>query len=189
MNKATGTLKIVLLCLIAVLAGGLWAASTVGLIDFRDLIAKLPYASKIIKEGAPDEKSPQPVIVSPIEKENKELRAKIRELETQTAGFEGEKTKLLQQVETMQKELISLRKYKTENENRALNAVQLAAYYQEMKAEAVVKVMNNLDDYTVIMILPLLEKDHTAKILSLMEPQRAALLTQLLLGISSPEEN
>ena len=87
-----------------------------------------------------------------------------------------------------QQELIALREYKSQRENLIINTKQLASYYREMKPEAVVNIMNNMDDNTVLLILPLLETDQSGKILALMDPQRAALLTQILLGTINPPQ-
>ncbi|MBZ4653167.1 MAG: MgtE intracellular region [Peptococcaceae bacterium] len=173
------SLKLIILCLIAIVLGGLWAADKAGLIDLRIALQKIPVLSKYAKEPAPVPKIP---VISPIEQENQKLRSDLKDFETKLTAFENEKTKLLEQIYQLQQELTELRAYKEKNENKAIHAKQLALYYSEMKPEAIVKVMENLDDDTVITILPLLNKEQTGKILALMEPQRAARITQLLLG-------
>lgn len=175
----------IVLCLIAALAGSLWAADILGVINIKEQASKLSYKNILMKQDAASQ--PGLPVISPIEKENQELRAAIKGLEEKVLIMEGDKTKLLEQLDAIQQELTVLRAYKTEQESFVINTGQMAAYYSEMKPDAVVKVMNNLDDNTVMAILPLLETEQVAKILALMEPQRAALLTQLLLGGNSPD--
>ena len=175
------SLKLIILCLVAMVIGGLWAADRAGMIDLNIALQKLPVLNKnkYVKEPAPASKSP---VISPIELENQKLRNDLKNMEAKFAAFENEKTKLLEQIYQLQQELTELRAYKEKNENKAIQAKELAYYYKEMKPEAVLKVMENLDDDTVITILPLLNKEQAGKILGLMEPQRAARITQLLLG-------
>ena len=173
------SLKLIILCLVAMVIGGLWAADQAGMIELNLAFQKLPVLNKYVKEPAPVSSSP---VISPIELENQKLRNDLKDLEAKFAAFENEKTRLLEQIYQLQQELTELRAYKERNENKAIQAKELALYYNEMKPEAVLKVMENLDDDTVITILPLLNKEQTGKILGLMEPQRAARITQLLLG-------
>lgn len=184
--KITGkSIAFIVLCLAAALGGLLWAADLSGLISIKDATANLSYKAVFMKQ--PPGNTDSIPTESPIEKENLELRAALRNLEERLAALEGEKTSLLKQLEETQQELTVLRVYQREKESLIVNTGQMASYYAEMKPEAVVEVMNNLDDNTVMSILPLLEKDQVAKILALMEPQRAALLTQLMLGGNSPD--
>ena len=175
----------IVLCLAAALGGLLWAANLIGVISIKDVTANLSYKAIFMKQP-PDAGYNIPA-ESPIEKENRELKAALGTMEARLVALEGEKTNLLKQIEEIQQELTALRAYKTEKENFIINSRQMASYYSEMKPEAVVEIMNDLDDSTVISILTLLEKEQTAKIFSLMEPQRAALLTQMLLGSNAPD--
>jgi flagellar protein FlbB len=171
------------LLIIALLVAAVFAANAAGVIDLRSTAAEIPVLNSLIGTTAGNEEE---IPVSPIEEENKRLLKQIAELEKKITELEGEKTKALEQVALSQQELTELRAYKTEKENIVISATEIAAYYKEMKPEAVVKIMNTLDDDTVITILPLLEKDQSGDILALMDPQRAALITQMLMG-TSPE--
>ena len=122
------------------------------------------------------------LISSPLENENNQLRQLRRDLEYQITNLEHEKTKLLEQITELQTELTEIKAKLIKQETKAINIEELAAYYQEMKPEAAVRIMDNLDDDIVVTILSLLEKKHTAKIIALMDPYRAALITQLLLN-------
>lgn len=179
MSEKKFPLKLIALCLLAVILPGLWAANTVGLIDLRSSLAKVPYLGLYFQPTPPQE----PVInmVSPLEEENNELRDKLKETQNSNLILESEKTTLLMEQEKLQSELLALRKYKEEQEQQVINLQQMAEYYKRMKAEEVVRIMNNLDDNTLIKILPLLDKDQAGKIMGLMDPQRAALITQRLL--------
>jgi len=178
--------KIIIIALIVLVASFvpfLWDVNSGGF-KITAVLSKMPVTKMFIKPPVTD--TGQVLPVSPVEKENQELRSKITELEGKISSLEAEKTKIMQDNALSQQELASLRAYKAERENLVVNSKQLASYYKEMKPEAVVKIMNNLDDNTVLLILPLLDKEQSGKILGLMDPQRAALLTQILLGSAPP---
>ena len=67
-------------------------------------------------------------------------------MEFKITTLEGEKTKLLEQLTELQTELTQLKIELKQQKKAVLNAEELAAYYQEMKPAAVVKIMDNLDD-------------------------------------------
>lgn len=180
MKEKKFSVKLIILCLIAVLIGGVWAAHTAGLINVKAAVSKVPFAQKLL--GDKGEEKTEGIPVSPIEEENNKLRAEIKKTQEKLVALENDKTQSLQQISEMQKELTGLRAYKDETEAAKLSADELAKYYKEMKPDAIVQIMNNLDDDTVMKILPLLEKEQTGRILAGMDSQRAALITQLLLG-------
>ncbi|MCR4440973.1 MAG: hypothetical protein QHH10_01835 [Peptococcaceae bacterium] len=184
MSKTRIPFTLIILCLVASFLGGLWAASAMGIIDLTGMLGQLPVVGGYFVK--PEQAQPKVPAVSPIEEENIQLRVAKVELEKKILDLEKEKATLLSQVEEIQQELAALREYKEQKERARLKAEEMAMYYKEMKPEAAVKVMNNLDDSTVVAILPLLEKEQAAKILSLMEPQRAAFITQLLLENNPP---
>ena len=126
------------------------------------------------------------LIGSPLETENEQLRAEKKELTYQLTILEQEKTKLLEQITELQTELTEIKGQIAKQETKLINTEDLAAYYQEMKPDAVVRIMDNLDDEMVVTILALLDKKQTAKIIALMDPYRAALITQLLLNKQIP---
>lgn len=174
----TNKIIIASLLLISLIVAGIFAANAAGVIDIKAAAANIPVINRVIGVSSDKENN---IPVSPIEEENKTLRGKVSELEKKITELEAEKVRALEQVAQSQQELTELRAYKTEKENMVVNAKEIAAYYSQMKPEAVAKIMNTLDDETVITILPLLNKDQSGKILSLIEPQRAALLTRLML--------
>lgn len=181
------TKKIIIasLLLIILIIAGIFAAAAAGMIDIKTMAGNIPVLNKMIDIPAAETEI---IPVSPIEEENQRLKALTAELEKRITELEDEKTRALEQVSHSQQELTELRAYKIEKENIVVNAGEIASYYKEMKPEAVVKIMNTLDDYSVITILPLLEKGQSGKILALMEPQRVALLTQMMMGTSPPAE-
>lgn len=175
MKKIT---TLILLAIIIIMGAGALAAHQTGYINLNPVLSKLPFTGVFVTK--PPE-ALENLTTSPIEKENKKIKKENKELESKLIALEGEKTKLLEQVTELQVELTELKTYKTTKETSVLNVQELAAYYREIKPEAVVKIMDNLDDESILTILTLLEKEQTGKILALMDPQRAALITQLLL--------
>jgi flagellar motility protein MotE (MotC chaperone) len=57
---------------------------------------------------------------------------------------------------------------------------KLAVYYSDMKPAAVVAILNKLDDEMVLGIFQEMESDKIAKILTIMLPDRAALLSTMI---------
>lgn len=173
-------------CIFAVVIGAAWAMQKAKIFDVRAPLSKIPVVKNYIQLPQDEaEKIPQ----SPLEKENKEIKEQLtaRESNAKAADekvlvLEAEKTKLLTSIEGLTKEIATLKGAKETKDRSAQNSKELALYYREMKPEAAVKIMNNLDDSTVTAILPLLEKEQAAKILSQMDPVRAAGITQILLG-------
>mgnify|MGYP000900378659 CR=1 FL=1 len=173
---------LILLAIIVTMGIGAIAAHQTDFIDLSPAFAKIPFLEGLVKK--PVETSEE-LLNSPIEEENKKLREEKNEIASKITVLEEEKTKLMEQVTELQTEITTLKADKGTQETVALNTQELANYYREMKPEAVVKIMDNLDDETILMILPLLDKKQSSKIIALMDPQRAALITQLLLAQKS----
>lgn len=179
-------LVIVLLCSLAVIIGALCAMQKAKIFDFSPTLAKIPVVKNYIKLPQNDgENLPQ----SPLEKENQEIKEQLttqqgntKAAEEKVLALEAEKTKLLASIEQLTGEVTALKGAKESASKTTDNTKELAQYYREMKPEAAVKIMNNLDDNTIVAILPYLEKEQAAKILALMDSVRAASITQILLG-------
>ena len=115
MKKNKASITLIMLCLLAALGGLLWAANIMGVINLKELAGNLSYQKILMKQ--PPGNEPNIPAISPIEKENQELRVAAKALEEKIATLEGEKTSLLKQIEEIQQELVSLRAYKREKEN------------------------------------------------------------------------
>lgn len=166
------TIFMVFILIILMLGAGIFAAEQTGFLNLQAVWAQI--------SGHPLEND-ETIITSPIERENMKLKEEKKDLTYNISVLEREKTELWEQVTELQEQLTSLQALLTEQEATVLNAAELAACYQEMKPDAVVKIMDNLADEVVLTILPLLDKKQNAKIIALMDPLRAALITQLLL--------
>lgn len=169
---------LIILAIFVIGSIGALAAHQTDFIDLSPVFAKIPFLQGLVKQPADN---PADLMVSPIEEENKQLRAENSELLSKITTLEEEKTALLEQVTELQDSVNQLTAEKNERENKESNALELAEYYREIEPEATVKIMDNLDDETVLLILPLLDKKLSGEIISLMDPQRAALITALLL--------
>lgn len=72
------------------------------------------------------------------------------------------------------------------NKNKAnANISKVSRIYAGMKPEEAVGILNNLDDITVFTMLQKMDEEQVAKILALMNAQRAAVLSKMLLGDQS----
>jgi flagellar motility protein MotE (MotC chaperone) len=174
-------MMILIIFLFIILGAGLFAAHQTGFINLNPLLTQIPGMESFVVEKPESTDESGKILISPIEKENEKLRKEKKDLEFKITTLEGEKTKLLEQVTELQTELTQLKIEIKKQKTAVLNAEELAAYYQEMKPGAVVRIMDNLDDEVVVTILPLLENKQTAEIIALMDPLRAATITQLLL--------
>ncbi len=187
MAKSIVSIRLVLICFLVAIFGCLWAANTVGLLDVKSIAAKTPFLGKYIHTE--EQEGIDIPVLSPIERENLELREAIKGFEEKIGFLESDTAEILQENEKLQEELEELKKYKEEKEKAILNAEELSLYYREMKPEEVVKIMDNLDNETILLILTKLERNQAGEIMAQMEPQRAALITQLLLGHSEDDES
>lgn len=187
MIKMNFPVVLVIICLVAVLAAGILAADKMGVIDIKTKLvgafSDVPFiVNKFSPETSTGKKERNIPESSPLEEENKGLQLRITDLESKILAIEKEKTASILQVEAMQQELLDLQNYKQTNEKRCIDAQELAQYYKQMKPDAIVKVMDKLDNDSVLLILSFLEDEQVAKILSLLKPERAALITQMFLG-------
>jgi len=172
---------LLLMLILIFFSAGLFAAHQTGFINLNPILSKIPGMSSFVIEPAETTSDPEDQLISPIEKENQKLRKENKDLEFKLTTLEGEKTGLLEQVTDLQAELTELKASITAQTTAALNADELAVYYQKMDPKAAIKIMENLEDETVMIILPRLESKQSAEIISLMDPLRAAIITQLLL--------
>jgi flagellar motility protein MotE (MotC chaperone) len=184
-------------CLLALLVGGLLAAHFLGLVNIAPLVADVPYVNQWIRDpyGGSDvfveapEPTPTPEpspTVNPLEAENRELEARIAELERekleQVTVYEQEKTEALRENTELKAQILELENYKASTEAQAASDANLAGILQGMKPDAIVQMMDNWDDNTVVRILGLLSETQVGKVLALMDPERAAVITRMLLG-------
>jgi flagellar motility protein MotE (MotC chaperone) len=177
------SVKLVVLSLLIVAAGLLVGAQLAGWIDLRQLAAQIPGVERLISSGGTDS-TPVVTGVSLMEKENLELKRKIQEQEDLLQGILGEKQALEQNKLALEQKIQDLEKKVTlmsseQSLEENLDYQQLADYYAEMKPAAVVAIMDNLDDETVLGILKEMEFDQVAKILTAMQPDRAARLSTM----------
>ena len=178
--------------LLALLIGGLCAAHFIGLINIAPMVANVPYVNQIITDptGSAMESTatptPSPPPVNPLEIENRELRAKILELEKdlmdRTTYYEREKTETLRENTDLKAKVQELESYRSKTELQLASTNQIAEYLQGMKPDAIVKMMDNLDDNTVVQIFSMLTDSTVSKVLALMDPERAAVIARMLMG-------
>ena len=91
----------------------------------------------------------------------------------------NERQKKLEQLEqTVSRKLLVLEQAETARVN------SLAKLYDSMEPQAVAQLMANLDDNTVVSILPRMKVKNASRVLALMPPQRAAKLSKRMLTIA-----
>lgn len=74
---------------------------------------------------------------------------------------------------------------KLQQQEEAKRLSKLARLYNTMKPEEAVPILNELDDNLVISIFNKMEEEQVSKILALMDPQKAAQLSQGMLRVKS----
>ena len=194
---------LLLIAILAVLAGAVYALNWLGIFKFKTWLVKIPGGDKIIaytsKGTAGEVKSPklngdQPNSSKPVDSstvgsklqlENQQLKAQIKGFQTQLETLKVENKAQLQKQQELEQKILS----QTETVVKAGDQTtkgsdtaykQLAKYYAEMKPKEAVAIIDKLDDDTVIGILINLESDQAAKILATMDPKRAARLVNKL---------
>ncbi|MDR1204638.1 MAG: hypothetical protein LBL26_04035 [Peptococcaceae bacterium] len=187
-------------CLLALLVGGLLAAHFLGLVNVAPLVANVPYVNQWIRDpyGGSDvfteaEPTPTPAptpeptpTVNPLEEVNRELERKIAELEQekldQAAAYEQEKTETMRENTELRARVLELENYRASTEAQAESDTYMAGILQGMKPDAIVQMMDNMDDSGVVQILGLLTDSQVGKVLALLDPERAAVITRMLMG-------
>ncbi|MGI6648198.1 MAG: MotE family protein [Bacillota bacterium] len=189
-RRSIWSVKLVVLSLLIVAAGLLVGAQLAGWIDLRQLAARIPGVERFNSSSGTDS-TPVVTGVSLMEKENLELKRKIQEQEDLLQGILGEKQALEENKLALEQKIQDLEKKVTlmnseQSSEEDVDYQQLADYYAEMKPAAVVAIMDNLDDETVLGILKEMEFDQVAKILTAMQPDRAARLSTMFTTKTSP---
>ena len=108
--------------------------------------------------------------ISWFEKEKKDLTEQRKALEVEK-----------RELELLKLEVESLLTKKQSAQEEKLN--MLVQLYDGMKAEEVASVMENLDDSTIVAVLPKMKAQHAAKVLGLLNPKRAAKISNQLMAL------
>jgi flagellar motility protein MotE (MotC chaperone) len=191
-----------LIAILAVLAGAVYALDWLGIYKFKTLLVKIPGGDKItafISKGTAEVKSPKQNGVQPnsskpvdgssvdnkLQLENQQLKTQIKDFQKQLETLKVENKAQLQRQQELEQKILNQAETVAKEGDQATTGPetafkQLAKYYAEMKPKEAVAIMDMLDDDTVIGILINLESDQTAKILATMEPKRAARLVNKL---------
>lgn len=193
---------LMLIVILAVLAGSVYALDWLGVFKFQNLLVKIPGGAKIIALTTKEvpvqgnkQKSPvgKPGVSKSgestttdnlVQQENQKLKVQVKDLQKQLEALKVENKAQVQKQQELEQQLIS----QSDNVNNTDESdsgtessyKQLAKYYAEMKPKEAVAIMDKLDDDTVIGILINLENEQTAKILATMDPKRAARLVNKL---------
>ncbi|MBU7008269.1 MotE family protein [Phosphitispora fastidiosa] len=178
---------ILVILILGIVAGAVWVLDWLAVIDVRKTAGKIPVVGKMISaeevkdDKKDDKKDGKEAPPNPLEEENKKLKEQVQRLEKQAGEMakqleivNTEKQDLLEERETLQGTLASMKSLQEQQEGAEVSYQKLAEYYTEMKPEAAVNIMNNLADDVTIGILQYLDNEQTAKILSAMEPEKAA---------------
>jgi flagellar motility protein MotE (MotC chaperone) len=183
------TVFIVLVCLILAVAGVV-AASTMGLIDIRATLSKIPYVDEFVAPQTPGQTTES---YAALKQENDSLKKQVQTL-------------------TMEDEVLSKGSQSNNNApgsgtgaggaggltsggsaagNPVFDQAQqqvyqnLANYYASMKPESAVAILGNQDPQMVSEILYEMDKDAASQILAAMDPVQAAKLLKLIAEIDS----
>lgn len=167
--------KVIALVIIVILVGCIVAASTIGWLDFKELIQKVPLLGDIAGDNVLQEVD--------LKKENDRLKKQMAEQEKEIKQLNAQ-IKILQQIEQdlaenkAQAEVVA-----TEENQRRENYRELAAYYAEMKPEAAVAIFNNLEQDAAAIILQAMPRDQAGKIFGAMDPKQAAELLKIMANL------
>lgn len=187
--KRVMSVSVIVILSLGLITGMIWALDFFAVINVSGTAQKIPVIGKIFPEKDKS-KIKKPVIADPAQEENKilrtdkeklnaeisELKKSIGDLEKKIEVVNSEKQTLLDTKNNLQAALDSLEASKDREASAAVNFEKLSGYYAEMKPEVAVKIMVNLSDEFNIGILQNLEDDQVAKILSAMDPAKAATL-------------
>lgn len=155
------------------LGGILYGLDYLGFLDLKPLLSKVPYLNKTTAATQEPEDNL-------FELENKQLKNQVKSLERQVKLLTQEKEALAQAKDQLETEFQEIESATQTDGDKKINYEQLAKYYGQMKADAAVKIMDNMEDELVIAIFLKMEDEQVSKILSKMDPKRAANLVKLM---------
>lgn len=155
--------KVIAICLLVILLGGIAAASTTGWIDLKGLIAKVLPQEKG-EQGEEKAKS--------LAEENERLKERLKQLEQQLQKERELRMSL--------EERINSAETGSEQEAKTTGYRALGEYYSGMKPTAAAAILERLDLAVVAEILQGMDEEEAGKILAAMEPERAAQLTEVM---------
>lgn len=194
---------LLLISVLAVLAGLVYTLDWLGVIDAGKTIAKLTgdnpakiadkskqaavkptakstaksTAKRVTKEASQNSTDSR---LETLQKENTQLKATAGNLQKQISALTAEKEALSQKQLSMEQEILNKDTAADSTSTKTDSFKQIAKYYAEMKPQDAVAILKNLDDDTVIGILVNLDSDQTAKILTAMDAKKAAQLINKL---------
>ena len=167
-------ITIIILGIIFALIGLLLAMNATGVFDLKSALSDLPIIGERFKVEDPV------MVVAPLEDENKDLQRQIEELklllsekEKESASFDDERAEYELKITELEKSIAEI-------QQKDIQSDQLAQIYGKMEDKQAVRILDNLDDNTVVSILLKIPSEKTASFLAGMDPMRAAKLTAIL---------
>lgn len=109
-----------------------------------------------------------------ITKEEARLTAKDKELTARAATLDKQERSIAQKLSRLE-------------QAESARISNLAKVYDGMETAAVARLMSNLDDETVVAVLPRMKQKNASSVLSLLPPQRAASLSKQMVTIAETE--
>lgn len=186
MKRIFKTLAVLLIVLLGMSAGYLGMSRLRGQ-EVPAFVDKIPVVGEYL--GNPD----NTVELTPLEKENQQLKDQITTNQLQIKTYQDRVKALELSMKALQTENERLKQQlkkseslqQQEAETAELNAKykDLAKYFAPMKAKDAAKIMEQkqMDDDTIIGVLQYMDKDAAAKILALLEPSKAASISKKML--------
>lgn len=179
-------LTLLIISIIGVIIGGIYALDFLGVINVSKMLSEVPVVGRFFtddntksKKTSTKKEDTNQLLLDANRKladNNKDLSAKLANLDKEISRLNAEK------IDSETKYNEELAKVKAENDPDLKNAEEekyrkLAKYYGSMKPDAAVKILIEMDDNLVIEILNRIEPDQVSKILSKMDPKKAANLS------------
>lgn len=151
-------------------------------INVNKMLSKVPIIKNVIShdkstgQNVSSKVSTSVTEKSPTEKENLNLKKQVIDLKKQVDELKKSNDSLKASKDEAVTNLQNIENTQKDKTSKASGYKQLANYYANMKPAEAVKIMNNLDDETIIGILINLENEQAGKILAAMDPKRAAII-------------
>lgn len=149
----------------------------------RDKTGGEKSTDELIKEAEAEVKKASLREIEQYKRDIERYKKKVSEIEQQVSVISKEKKLLETRNMSLQTKVDGLEALQKEQELAAKpDFPKLAQYYSGMKPAAAVKIMDNLTVEMNVGILQNLEGDQVAKILSAMDPKKAAVLVEQMNG-------
>lgn len=169
-----------LLAVPVMLLGALSAAQVTGVIDLNLYLRQAPVVGRMIPQGGPAKQGFQQTLeeqqIAKLKAEKTELDAKLAEVQAKVAALPPQEEVWKKQKAELEKQIAGLKEQIKKLDQAKVDHQKMVERLSVMKPVNAAKILENLPDDMVNMLLAEMDIDTSAKIMAVFDPVRAARL-------------